>query len=350
MQIRKQKFDTLRSFKVVIVMLVLAALCWPTFAYSNSAAADDISLISKWKSNLRWTFDVYSRGVFNDRDSYSQNAVGIDLHKVVSGDRRDIGTLILQPYIINLSGSDAVPHFFDGRDTEFVWGVSNFNYRAVPTGALNVRLGRFMVPFGLEQNVNTNGTLRQYSFAERGIKADWGISINGELPKWDYEISLTRGSGNDITDRDNPYIFAGRIGSPAHKNLVTGFSFFDGRVLGPDGSMRRQRLGLDVATYYKHWEFLAELSVGRDEDADTAHGLVEASWRNSFETLHLYTQLRLRNMELADERDSGVQVSIGMDWSLRRALSISGQWTKPLDAIGTQDDSSELTLQLRYRL
>ena len=206
------------------------------------------------------------------------------------------------------------------------------------------------MPFGLEQNIDTNGTLRQYSFAERGIKADWGVSVNGVLPRWDYEISVSRGSGNDITDRDDPHIVAGRIGSPAHKNFVAGFSFFEGRVLGATGSTRRQRLGLDIAWYHKNWELLGELSAGEDRDIETALALLEVSWRNNRESLHLYTQLKQQRLELVSGRDSGSTLVLGMNQPLSRHLSVSSQWSKPVNRLGSQDNSHEFTVQLRYRL
>ena len=333
------------------LLLITGSVSWKVAAdYSVQTNSHSSSLHNGWQSNLRWTLDFSSRGVFNDNDSFTQNVVGFDLHKVFSTADRDIAILTFQPYIVNFSNRDSTPYFFDGRDTELTWRISNINYIARADGAFNIRLGHFEIPFGLEQNIGTNGTLRQYSFAERGIKADWGVSVNGILPTWDYEISISRGSGNDIDDRDNPYVFAGRIGSSAHKNLVVGLSFFDAEVLGPVEATRRQRVGLDVAWYHRNWELLAELSAGEDEDAETAMALLETSWRNNDETLHLYTQIKQQRRELDLERDSGSTIVLGAHQTLSREVSISGQWSKPFDRLGHQDDSSQFIVQLRYRL
>lgn len=335
---------------VAIAALTIAFLGHSGTLDAKPTSGRDTTGISEWQTNLRWALDFSSRGVFNTPDSFTQNIVGFDLHKVFSTADKDIGTLIFQPYIVNFSGSDSQPHFFDGRDTELTWRIANFNYRATPRGGFNIRLGHFELPFGLEQNIDTNGTLRQYSFTERGIKADWGISANGVLPQWDYELSLCRGSGNDISDRDNTYIFAGRVGSSANKNLVMGFSFFKGRVSQSIGSINRQRLGLDLALYHNHWELLAELSGGEDGDDERVQLLLEASWRNNTEVLHLYTQFNQRRVEFANRRDVGSTLSLGADITVLRDLSISGQWSKPVNRLSQQGNSSNFILQLRYRL
>lgn len=306
--------------------------------------------VGQWQSNMRWTLDVSSRSVSNSDDSYSANVIGFDVHKVVSTSERDIGTLVFQPYLVNFSGKKSTPYFFDGHDTELTWRIANFNYMALPTGEFNLRIGHFEVPFGLEQNIDTNGTARQYSYNERGIKADWGVSINGVLPHFDYEVSLTRGSGNDISSRDNPYLFAGRLGSPSTKNVVVGVSVFDGRVQGAHGVTQRQRIGFDIAWYYKHWELLGELSVGDDEGARREQALAELSWRDTSEAFHVYTQYRQLRQELSDATDSGSSWVVGGAYDLSRRLSVDCQWSTVGNRLGSQADHSEISLQVRYRL
>ena len=72
-----------------------------------------------------------------------------------------------------------------------------------------------------------------------GFKKDWGFSLNGALPKYDYEVSVTTGTGKDMTglDRD-PYLFAGRIGTPADQNTTFGVSGLYGRVVDRHGAHR----------------------------------------------------------------------------------------------------------------
>ena len=132
-------------------MLIRLAVVFLLLGLSGQVAADDLESVTRsessslfnWQSNLRWTLDVSSRGVFNDNDSFTKNIVGLDVHKVFNRGDRDIAVLVFQPYIVNFSGSDSEPFFFDDRDTELTWRIANINYMAKSNGTLNVRLGTF---------------------------------------------------------------------------------------------------------------------------------------------------------------------------------------------------------------
>lgn len=308
------------------------------------------SILERWQSNLRTTFDFSSDAIFNAEDSFTKNTVGFDLHKTLAGRTRDIATIVFQPYLVNFSDRDRQPFFFDDRDTELTWRITNINFNLLANGALNLRLGHFELPFGLEKNIDTNGTLRQYSFFDRGIKTDWGLTANGVITRWEYEFAISRGSGNDISDRDQPHIVSGRIGSASHKNRVLGFSVFSGDVLGANGTTRQQRLGVDLAWYYNQWEFLAELSGGEVDNAETAFALVETSWRNRSEWSHIYVQLKRQHLELESNRDEALSLTVGINQKLSRDFSMSGQLAKPLEDFATKDRSSRFTVQLRFRL
>lgn len=304
---------------------------------------------SVW-TNARWTMDASTRAV-SSQDNYGQHALGLDVHKVFTYGGRDIGTLMLQPYFVNFSDKDTLPRHFDEKNTELTWRITHFNYAAKPNGSLNFRVGHFEIPFGLEQNQGTNGTLRQYSFSERGIKADWGVSANGMSAQWEYEISLSRGSGNDISDRDKPYIFSGRIGTPSHKNWIAGVSFFEGRVQTAQTTIRRKRLGLDFAYYYKHWELLSELSYGDDAGTTQSYLLLEASWRNRLESLHMYSQYRFQYQKNKEHMtDSAQNITLGLLWTLTRRISTSMQLQYDTDVFNDAKNQSTLMAQLRYRL
>jgi hypothetical protein len=314
-------------------------------------AAAETSPTAPWHNNLRWALDFSSRHVDKSgSDAFFVNALGFDLHKVFSGSDGDIGTLVFQPYIVNFSDANKAPYYFDGSHNELTWRIANFNYTALSQGQFNVRIGHFEVPFGLEQNQDTNGTLRQYTYQNRGIKADWGVSVNGILPSFDYELALTRGSGNDLTDRDSPYIVAGRIGSPYHKNFIVGLSYFKGEVLNAIGTVKRERWGLDLTQYRYHWEYLLELSAGEDEETDVLDGLAEISWRNSDETLHYYGQFKHSQFKVANSWEEQAEAVLGINWMLPSNITLSGEWRKPTQTRGNMDDGGTLILQVRARI
>jgi len=119
------------------------------------------------------------------------------------------------------------------------------------------------VPFGLEPQTNTHFTLYQVlSMQNLGMKKDWGVSLNGQLPKFDYEISLTRGSGieldifhdGELTTKRSAgrnWAVAGRIGTPQEGNVSAGVSAFYGNVSMPSGSQAiDSKLAVQMRIYF----------------------------------------------------------------------------------------------------
>ena len=323
------------------------------------AAADNASFAGEgasdarqaWADNLRWAIDVTAQEQLDlDADEQFEGYVaGLDLHKVISNGRRDIGTLILQPYFVWLPGDRGRPAFFDGNEATLTWRIANFNYVALPRGKLNVRVGHFEVPFGLEQDVDTNGTLRQYSNGENlGLKADWGVSINGRLPRVHYEIGLTRGTGQEYFDAGKPYAISARIGSPPDRNLIAGISAFRGRVAGAEGLAERRRIGTDVRWLSGPLEFMVEASVGKDGDDDTRSWLAEAAWSNRSNTGLLYLQQEQVDFETSRSRDLRAS-RIGVRWSLTNRWTIAAQIGRTVRWDAGRIDSNVGLFHVRYR-
>lgn len=303
--------------------------------------------------NSRFAIDISSKISRNIDTHHSaiSHVFGLDFHKVFTADSGDIGTLVFQPYIVSLNNVPNPPFFFDdGDDTELTWRIANFNYTALSDGKFNIRFGHFEIPFGLEQNLDTNGTLRQYTFSDRGIKADWGISFNGILTNLDYEIALTRGSGNEVKSQGNPYIISGRLGTPSHENFVVGLSWFYGDVLGGSGITERKYLGLDFAYYYHNWELLLEVSGGQTEQVDTVNLLMEVSWRSALENLHLYAQWKNSQLKPDIDWEAGDDFIAGLRWFPSSNFEISTQFVKQLDLVKQQEKPTLLTLQIRLRI
>lgn len=156
------------------------------------------------------------------------------------------------------------PFFEDDHDQELVYRIFNFNYTALARGRFNIRVGHYEIPYGLEHVVNTNGTLRDYTPGRNlGVKADWGTGVNGGFDKFEYEIGLSRCTGNVYSSDGNPYILAGRIGTPRDENVVAGFSFMVGDVAQPGTSEKtrnRKRFGPDIQVRRGPWSMVAEAS------------------------------------------------------------------------------------------
>jgi len=321
--------------------------------YAEKTSGNQSGFVENWSTNLRWAVDISTRHTNSVRGENSswQHVIGLDLHKVFQNKNGDFGTLLFQPYLVRLTNVKNPPFFFDdGDDWELTWRMTNFNYTGLAQGMFNLRLGHFEVPFGLEQNIDTNGTLRQYTFSERGIKADWGTSVNGVLDKFEYEFAVTRGSGVDLTSRHDPYLFSGRVGTPANNNMVIGLSGFYGEILNAAGTTNRKLIGLDLAYYIYQWEFLLEASGGEQNDSEKVNLLAEVSWRSPLEALHLYSQVRQNFNQSATQWNDSTKLSFGINYEFNTSISLSGEISHDLEVLPTSKIQSNAILQLRIRI
>ena len=333
---------------------------WLAISIGSNLLFSPLTIANDWVflgGNSRSSIDFSSRINSNiNTQKYSfLNVFGIDIHKVFSNDTSDIGTLILQPYIVKLNNVNNPPFIFDdGNDTKLTWRIANFNYTALNQGKFNIRVGHFEVPFGLEYQIDTNGTLRQLTAAQRGIKTDWGISINGIMPRFEYEVALTRGSGIEFNSNGNPHLFSGRIATLSNKNTVAGISWLTGDVLTANGVAEQKYIGLDTSYYYYQWQFMAESSIGKVENNNTLNGFVEVLWRNAKENLSVYTQIDYQRFEVDQTEnskyDSKSDWTAGIKWVSDGGFDISAQYKQKLkEAEGINIDPS-FSLQLRYRM
>ena len=309
--------------------------------------------------NLRWTVDLAARGMqetVNDEFGHAE-FLGLDLHKVLSGERGDWATLLLQPYLIRINNLDMHPPFFDDDyDTAIEWRITNVNFNVLDGGRLNLKVGHFEIPFGLEQVINTNGTLRDYIHGPNfGLKADWGLTLNGELPAFEYEVALSRGSGNNWRSSGDPLIVSGRVGTPRDRDWWLGLSGFSGDVYDPsqpDGTVERSRVGLDGALNWRQFGLLGEFSIGADESRDVVNGLLELDWSSRQADWLAYVQLRRFQLEgLAGAgSDSATSGSLGVTWDPDNHWSYGLQWSHDFVTFNGAPDTNVLAAQLRYRL
>ena len=235
------------------------------------APATGPSWLEAWKENLRWKLDVSARGIFDDSGyQKSLGFFGLDLHKVFTSGNRDVATLLFQPYMTRANDLVPTPPVFDGPDDwELIWRIANVNFKLQQEGALNLRIGHFELPYGLEQTINTNGTLRDYTHGGNfGLKADWGATVNGDLDTLEYEFAWSLGSGNEVRDDGGSGVLSGRLGTPRDGAEVFGVSFVDGEFQTPGGIVPRTRFGLDAQVYRGPMGFFAEFSTGEDNDTD----------------------------------------------------------------------------------
>ena len=304
--------------------------------------------------NLRWALDFSSRvNVSTDTgESAAQSFGGLDLHKVFSDDQGDWGTLTLQLYMTRFDNQNPYPFFFeDDDDWELVPRIANFNYTGLGQGRLNLRVGHFEIPYGLEVPISTNGTLYQLMTGSNlGIKVDWGVGLNGTFPAFDYEVTLSRGSGVEYSDSGQPFVVAGRVGVPMSR-VTLGVSGFHGQVLGGGGAITtRTRFGPDIQMQAGPFGMLAEISVGEDEAQEVVNTYTELNWTTPDEVWVFY----LSNLSFSKHFETGWDEAFTLNVGVRVAQGtswlFSTQYQQQLETFGTTDRDGILSAQIRYRL
>lgn len=121
-----------------------------------------------------------------------------------------------------------------------------------PAGRFNVRAGRFYVPFGLNPQTDTHGTVLQLSNERNvGFERDWYAGLWGSLTRdLDYSASYLAGSGYDLKYRGQSGLGAARVGLSnrflSDYGVEGGLSFLAGERLSPDAVMRSPAVMMDA--------------------------------------------------------------------------------------------------------
>jgi hypothetical protein len=324
----------------------------------QAAAADgDQSANSPfWKRNVRFAIDIAGRGTSDSKGHKPASALllGADVQKIFSSARGDVGTLLLQGYLIRIDNLERHPGFpNDDHDTAFEFRNFYFNYTGFARNRANLKLGHFELPYGLEAVVDTNGTLRDYSLGTNvGIKADWGLSLNGTLPRFEYEVGLSRGSGNAWTATGDPYAVVGRIGTTRDRTVVVGLSGFTGRIVAadrPTGTVQRSRVGVDAQWELGASRFLSEVSLGHEDHRGILHGVVEADLSSPERGLMGYAQLLVTRVATPALDDQSVQLVLGAAFEPDGRWSASLQWSRDLRVPVGKQTGGAFAVQIRHR-
>jgi hypothetical protein len=146
-------------------------------------------------------------------------------------------------------------------------------------GRLNLRIGHFQAPFGLEAlSIDTHTTLLQLSNPRAlGLKHDWGLGLRGQLDGLDYDLAYTLGAGMDPAFI-GPGLFTGRMG---WEDVGTGLGFGVSGLAGTRRTMMMPkdrifgwRTSLDLRWSFGPMELMTEGSAGEDDGATTGAALL----------------------------------------------------------------------------
>ncbi|MFQ5700329.1 MAG: hypothetical protein ACE5HU_00610 [Acidobacteriota bacterium] len=143
-----------------------------------------------------------------------------------------------------------------------------------------MRLGQFVLPYGVNPiQAPRQRFLLPIESTDLGLKWDWGLDLKGPAGEYNWETSLTIGSGESLhsphllaRSSRTSFLWTGRIGAPTYWDTQYGFSFLYGdipvirsaQVLSA-GSISRWRAGFDAfrksGTYLM---FGGQLTYGED--------------------------------------------------------------------------------------
>ena len=250
--------------------------------------------------------------------AYSRQSVGFETLKKFSSETATVASVDFQGRLVRRDRFVPVLNDQEGRDRPGWWFEYHNAYldlynvfdpvlseerQAENIGRFNLRAGRFYVPFGLNLQTDTHGTILQLSNERNfGFERDWytGLwgAVNGDL---NYDAYYLAGSGYDLKYRGQSGLGAARL-SLANKyssdyGLEGGLSVLGGeRLSGSSSVIQTQRAGLDgryrqpVPTGLLTWS--SELSGGQDKPDAVFTQLYQAEYLHASRRWGLATQYR----------------------------------------------------------
>ena len=244
-----------------------------------------------FKENFGFRKEIMSQFSTNENgDGASRQSVGFEILKKFSTATSTIASSNFQGRFVRRDGFNGVLNDMEGENRQG-WAFEYHNFyvdfynvlnpllsekqRAGNLGRFNFRAGRFYVPFGLNLQTDTHGTVLQLSNEHNfGFERDWYTGFYGSLNKHlNYDLYYLLGSGYDLKYKGQAGLGALRL-SLANKyssqyGLEAGVSLLGGERLSAAAKpIETQRAGVDAR--YRHavptglLSFTTELSGGRD--------------------------------------------------------------------------------------
>lgn len=194
-------------------------------------------------------------------NSFVLRGAFLNLRQVFSDSTGDRVTLIIQ---YDFEDNFTESHFYN-----------TYLHVKGPLGKVNLKVGRYIVPFGLLAYYDTERLLIQtLDPVSLGIKTDVGAQIFGFYRRWDYAISLSNGAGRRWSDLDNNKLVMARLGSE-WDDLKLGLSYLNGKILTSLGTdeqtVSKNFFALDAEHYWGAALFRLEAILGA-ESGRNVHG------------------------------------------------------------------------------
>jgi hypothetical protein len=288
---------------------------------------------------------------------YSQtlsNSIGFEHYGKFSSDYGDYLTTDLQvrgAYNANEPFSDAV-----SCEIHNAWAEYRINHVA------KLRVGHFDPAFGLEPLVDTHSTILQtLMMRDIGFKKDWGVSLNGSMPRFDYNVALTLGSGMSIRRLDSSYLVTARIGTPSGQDFQYGVSGMIGNVLMTEGmstfpknhllsneAVLKERLGFDCQYNWSSFLLKAEAAYGINNNNNVIGYLIEVDYtppRN--QNWEFDAQFQSWVNDLGKSRTDDSTVGLSLSYKLNQKITVRAAFMQDLNMYNQPEDTKAY-LQFYY--
>ncbi len=331
--------------------------------------------------NFGFRKEVMSQFTTNeDGQGASRQSIGFEVLKKFSTGTSTVASFNLQGRLVRRDGFNPVQNDMEGENRAG-WAFEYHNLyldlynvlnpflneqqKGDNIGRFNLRAGRFYVPFGLNLQTDTHGTVLQLSNDRNfGFERDWYTGLWGSLNKHlNYDAYYLAGSGYDLKFKGQRGLAAVRISlanqySNEH-GLEGGFSLLGGERLSMDrmkpGKIETQRVGLDGryrrAVPTGLLTFTNELSGGKDARTPVFMQLHQADYLHASRRWGVATQYRRFR-----ESDSGADASLigEFTWYFRNDVGNSNlHWIKAnierrLERMRPELPSTVFTLQYYF--
>lgn len=259
--------------------------------------------VSGWKENLLFRKEVYllwtgGADDFEETDRLSSRlSAGFEVQKRFATATKTVASFDYQGRLVyrdhglgpaaDPMGMDADPWTYETHNAY----ADVYNLLGAP-GRFNLRAGRFYLPFGLNSQTDTHGTLLQLSNDRLfGADRDWQLTAFGNATEHlDYMAGYVLGTGPDQKLDGQSGMAVGRIGLNNaflfERGLEAGMSAAFGERIDPHAAhkdvVEAWRAGADVRQRLDSgmgpFTLTGEAAAGEDEEATVWSGLAQADW------------------------------------------------------------------------
>lgn len=256
-----------------------------------------------------------------DGNAASRQSVGFEVLKKFSTETSTVASLNFQGRLVRRDGFNPAQNDMEGENRAG-WAFEYHNayldlynvlnpflgsgQKGKQLGRFNLRAGRFYMPFGLNLQTDTHGTVLQLSNERNfGFERDWYTGLWGTLNKHlNYDAYYVVGSGYDLAFRGQSGLGALRVSMAnqysSRYGLEGGVSVIGGERLGMYPMNRKaietKRIGVDGR--YRHAvrtglvTFTEELSGGQDAKQSVNMQLHQAEYLHASRRWGVASQYR----------------------------------------------------------